>query len=266
MASKIRVKRGTTAAVHASTPEQGEPLWDRSRRRLHIGDGATLGGVMVGPFAYERWRRIGWWGKNPGATTVTTVGLPTPTLTGVSSSVDVAGANGQPLLEHIASGGVGTGVGIIATPWLSIDWSVELYARIRAPASIGNIRLWLGLLAGDPSAVSDPGTLGMAALWYDSGVHGTASWRALTSNGTGAGVYTETDTGVSISGGSYHNWWIEATRDTEPVRFYHDGVLKVEHSTNVPASGTLLSPSHWVSQLTGTARRCRWNRLVIAHR
>ena len=47
MATKIQVKRGTTAQVNALTPSSGEPLWETDGLQLSIGDGATAGGKKV---------------------------------------------------------------------------------------------------------------------------------------------------------------------------------------------------------------------------
>jgi hypothetical protein len=47
MADTIQFKRGTTAARVAVTPAIGEPIWDKDKKCLFVGDGATLGGIPV---------------------------------------------------------------------------------------------------------------------------------------------------------------------------------------------------------------------------
>jgi hypothetical protein len=47
MATKIQVKRGTTAQCDAETPDSGEPLYDTTLDQLRIGDGSTAGGDKV---------------------------------------------------------------------------------------------------------------------------------------------------------------------------------------------------------------------------
>ncbi len=47
MATKIQVKRGTTAQCDALTPDSGEPLWDTTLKQLRIGDGSTAGGIKL---------------------------------------------------------------------------------------------------------------------------------------------------------------------------------------------------------------------------
>lgn len=45
-ADRFKIKRGTTAQVAAYLPQQGEPVYDTTLKRLTIGDGVTLGGVV----------------------------------------------------------------------------------------------------------------------------------------------------------------------------------------------------------------------------
>lgn len=45
-ADRFILKRGTTSAVNAYLPEQGEPVYDTTLKQLRIGDGVTLGGVV----------------------------------------------------------------------------------------------------------------------------------------------------------------------------------------------------------------------------
>ena len=47
-ADTFKIKRGTTAQVNAYLPAVGEPVMDVTLNQLHIGDGVTLGGVLVG--------------------------------------------------------------------------------------------------------------------------------------------------------------------------------------------------------------------------
>lgn len=47
-ADRFKIKRGSTSAVNAYTPAQGEPVMDVTLNQLRIGDGTTLGGILVG--------------------------------------------------------------------------------------------------------------------------------------------------------------------------------------------------------------------------
>lgn len=47
-ADTFKIKRGTTAAVNAYLADIGEPVLDITLHQLHIGDGVTPGGIVVG--------------------------------------------------------------------------------------------------------------------------------------------------------------------------------------------------------------------------
>lgn len=270
MADTIRMKRGTTTARQAITPAVGEPFWDRSRSRLHVGDGATPGGVLVGPISQLRNVREMQYCKDAGATTVSSLGLPAPTLDGTLSSADVAGTSGCPMLEHVSAASVGAACGLIsAFGVFSTDFSPTMVARTRNPAAVGNIRMWTGMTSASVDAVTDPGTIAFFGVWYASGIHGTASWRALISNIGGAGVFTEVDTGVAVAGNAHHLWWFEVVSDAAPVRVWHNGVQVAELGTagaNVPGGNRALALVHRSVATTSTARRCRWSRFALLHR
>lgn len=267
MASKIRFKRGTQAQRLLFTPEQGEPFWERDRGRLYIGDGATAGGVLVGPKPNVRYEREMQWLKDPGATTVTSVGWAAPTLDGTLSSADTAGAQGVPLLEHLAATGVNSGCGVIsAAANVSVDWAPTFACQMREPASVANIRQWSGFVSANPDAVSDPGTIYCAAWFYDTSVHGTAFWRCVCSNAGGAGVYTSVTTDVAKAAGTTSLLWVEAVEDLQEIRFYCNGLLKAAISTNQPDGNQLLYTCHRTSNVTTTARRARWSRIAVLHR
>lgn len=45
---KIKIKRGTATNLASLTPEEGEPIFTTDTKELHMGDGATQGGIPVG--------------------------------------------------------------------------------------------------------------------------------------------------------------------------------------------------------------------------
>jgi len=48
MAIQVQTRRGAAAAVDAFTPAAGEIIFDTTRKRVVVGDGATAGGVEIG--------------------------------------------------------------------------------------------------------------------------------------------------------------------------------------------------------------------------
>ena len=49
MSEKIQVRRGTDAERLTVTLDQGEPCWVTDKKRLYLGDGVTVGGVLMNP-------------------------------------------------------------------------------------------------------------------------------------------------------------------------------------------------------------------------
>lgn len=47
MADTIQFKRGTTSQVQSIIPAIAEPVWDKNKKQLFIGDGVTAGGVPI---------------------------------------------------------------------------------------------------------------------------------------------------------------------------------------------------------------------------
>lgn len=49
MSRKIQIRRGTTVNRLAITPSVGEFVWDKTEKRIYVGDGGTVGGVLAAP-------------------------------------------------------------------------------------------------------------------------------------------------------------------------------------------------------------------------
>jgi len=49
----LRIRRGTDAERQTIVPLQGEPVYVTDTNKLFIGDGATQGGILVGPQSQE---------------------------------------------------------------------------------------------------------------------------------------------------------------------------------------------------------------------
>lgn len=45
----LQFRRGTDAQRLAMTPAIGEPLWTTDTKKLYVGDGTTVGGILIGP-------------------------------------------------------------------------------------------------------------------------------------------------------------------------------------------------------------------------
>jgi hypothetical protein len=73
--TQLQLRRDTTANIDAITPAQGEPLYDVTRHALVLGDGATVGGDCVTPFAGSWTPQLQFGGANAGMTTSEADGL-----------------------------------------------------------------------------------------------------------------------------------------------------------------------------------------------
>jgi hypothetical protein len=51
--ANLQIRRGTAAEVNAITPLVGEPVWETDAKKLVIGDGVTLGGVLASKFPLD---------------------------------------------------------------------------------------------------------------------------------------------------------------------------------------------------------------------
>lgn len=49
MGDSLLARRGTTEQCDSVTPQQGEFLWDITAQLFRMGDGTTLGGIVIGP-------------------------------------------------------------------------------------------------------------------------------------------------------------------------------------------------------------------------
>jgi hypothetical protein len=58
MATSIRLRRGTNAERLTVIFADGEPVYTTDTKRLYVGDGATLGGIEVGPLTLT-WADVG---------------------------------------------------------------------------------------------------------------------------------------------------------------------------------------------------------------
>ena len=53
--AKLQLKRGTTAQVQAYTPADGEPVYDKTKGSLVVGDGSTAGGKALVAETARKW-------------------------------------------------------------------------------------------------------------------------------------------------------------------------------------------------------------------
>lgn len=197
--------------------------------------------------------------KDPGAATATAIGLPAPTLDGATVA-NGDGASG-PIVVHITTAAAGASGGLVSADFTRFrrDWNPELNFRIATQGSVADIRLWIGMFSASPDAVSALTALHGCAFRYDTGVDGTAFWRCVTGNNTGAD--TTTTTSVAVTTSTFYTLRIKCSGSN--VYFYIDGALVATHTATLPTSTQLMGYGARVTALVATAKRIGWGRMLL---
>jgi hypothetical protein len=173
------------------------------------------------------------------------------TLT-TSGTLTSGGLNIMPTILCTTGAVSGNTSGIISNAvWVTCSYEPEFHARIFTDSTITNIRIWVGLVANDMSAVSVVTTQTCVAFRFDTGVPDT-KWQCISSDGvSGAG----TDSGVTVAVSTSYNLAIVRNMlATNEWRFYINGTLVATKSVNMPGNTAQLRPQICVTTLTTAAR------------
>jgi len=263
--SEVRHKRGSIRDRGNVTPAAGELIVTTDERRIYLGDGSTAGGNRIAHVRDSLSGRVTQILKDPGATTMSALGEPAPTLDGTLSNDDVAAASGRPLIGFTTAGGAGTAAGLISTFVRFVpDWDPSVLIDGRLGGAVGNSRLWIGTFSASPDAITSPTGIRCAALFYDDTVHsGDRLWRAVTSNASATPTVTATAT--PLSGNDFYTLEILFEADSR-VTFIYNGVAIASHTTELPVGTNLLGYGARVISLAAATRKIRVNRVRVAHR
>jgi hypothetical protein len=112
----------------------------------------------------------------------------------------------------------------------------RMHAYIKTYTNVADIRVWIGFANGTTDNASDPASLQIAAFRYDTGVDGTAFWRATTKDGTTLNVTT---TSVAYTTDTPYVLGIEM--EASYVDFFINGALVAHHTANLPDASTDLT-------------------------
>lgn len=224
----------------------------------------TTAGATTALVALLRNKRVCQVLKDPGAATATAIGVPAPTLDGATVA-NGDGASG-PIVIHITTALVNSVGGLVSADFTRFrrDWQPELNFRIATQGSVAEIRFWIGMFSASPDAVGDLTTIHGAAFRYDTGVDGTAFWRCVTGNNSGAD--TTTTTSVAVSTSTFYTMRIVCSNTTPDVKFYINGTLVATHTATLPTSTQLMGYGARVTTLAAvTAKRIGWGRMLLLH-
>lgn len=136
--------------------------------------------------------------------------------------------------------------------------------RVLTGAAVTNQRIWAGLNKDDLTNMRNSGTptKSTAAFRYDSTTDGT-TWRCITC--TSGGVVTATNSAITVSAATEYDLCVDMSQ-TGHVKFYIDGVLVANHTTNMPDATDLLD---WFivlkNTLAGTAHSLGMGPINLSH-
>jgi hypothetical protein len=184
---------------------------------------------------------------------------PTVATANVTASADNQPSG--PLVRYTTAATSGVDAGIIsAAGVIRRQWLPSFYARIATDAAaVTSTRLWVGLTSAELAGLAaNPTTQHVAAFRYDTGLDGTAFWRAVTSGGTAA---TVTATTAAIAADTGYELKIEVDPSGSPIRFWINGVLVATHTANLPGGAVDLAYTARLRTLAASARALRLGRI-----
>jgi len=198
--------------------------------------------------------------KNPTLTTVSPVGMASPTLDVTITNADDADG---PWLNHATTNVSGNKSGVYGASFVMCrrDWLAEFVATVKL-VDVTAVRLWVGLVSGSAYETSSAPNIHAAAFRYATDVDGTAFWRCVTIAGTGASAEV-TVTTVAAAAGVKHTFRIMC--GAAAVEFYIDDVRVATHATVLPGSATLLTYAVRLITLENVIKNVKWGHLVLRH-
>lgn len=182
-----------------------------------------------------------------------------PTIT--ASSTANADASTGFFLQHNTSSSSGNDASVVAgtNSGAEFDWSIDISFGIRTPLTITSIRQWYGMFASTPAASDDPAIEGFGFRFSTNASDTT--FVAWSNDGTSTG--TTTDTGVTVVTNSGYELRAIVDNAVNKIDFYINGTWVAQHTTNLPAAGTVLDYGLYVRTLTAAARALRWGRITL---
>ena len=124
-------------------------------------------------------------------------------------------------------------------------WAQPATFRIKTGSSVTAIRIVVGLSSA-PGAKQQTPVSHMAAFVYDTVAHGTAYWRAVTSDGSGTLTTTATTQGIATS--TLYTFTLDMA-DSANVKFYADTTLLATHTTNLPTATEPMRCGVWIAEI-----------------
>lgn len=250
---------GDTGDLYLQTvPNGGRQLWVKVS-----GSGDTFGWLPSERAGRRRTRREVFVYQGASASgSFVTVGFqngPTPTANAYANADAATGAflqlNTSGVLNNVASLVAGSNSGV------RLDWRPDISFGIRTPPTITDLRQWYGLFASSPAASDGPAIEGFG-FRYSNGSDTT--YQTWSNDGSGSGVTT--DTGIVVNGNTANDLRAVVNDAFNAIDFFVDGNWVARHTTDLPASSTVLNYGIYCTTLTAAARALRWSRITLETR
>lgn len=198
-------------------------------------------------------------GVNPTATAIGSVGGHTMASSGtVANADDVDGSWISCTTGSVSGNTAGVNSAATASSGIFKDWSPEHALRMKTGASLASIRLWIGLISGDPTASADPAVHALA-FRYDTGA-GDTHLMAYSKDGATA---TIVDTGVTPTTDTEFRFRIVYQQVTGQALFYVNEKLVATITTHLPGSATRLYSYCMVTTLAASAKVVKYGHDVV---
>jgi hypothetical protein len=168
----------------------------------------------------------------PNAATITADSMSAWTLGGTASNADHSSG---PAVNFATSGSLNADAGPNGPAEFRRDWNVESTFRVRTPATITLISLWVAMSDTDPSGLVSP--LGNIAGFRFDANNGDTTWRTRTADGATGGTG---DSLVTVAAST--NYEMRFVMATSSVKFYINNTLVQTRTTTLPTATAYLRP------------------------
>lgn len=242
-----------TAAFLEALQEELAGLVEYTGRSLSSADNTQVRAAIQDLIATGQLRRRSvYMAAAAGAAEVTRMGIGAPTLLGTPSYV---GNSRGPWLQFdcVTPGTTPEDIGlsgpynIFQRQWGGLDVSFKIDVN-----TITNSRLWVGLFSASPAALSDPSSISCVGFRYEAGVDSGATWRTVSSNGTGSTIKDSLSPIAVLTAYELRIRHVSGGR----FEFLVNGNLIGTHdnaaSESVPGAATPIGPAVLLRHLTDT--------------
>lgn len=171
------------------------------------------------------------------------VGTSSASDAGTKSLIQTAAAG--VVINHASNATTGTDAGTLVSASILSTFTFDVTFDIRTGANSTDLdvcRLWVGLTptsgnlkSSDDPLTATPSAVPCIAFRYAPATDGTAFWRTVTSDGTTKHV-TTTTAAIAVD----TRYTLRITGDGSTITFYVNGSSVATHTTDLPASTSVL--------------------------